>query len=300
MRLWRWVHVQDCSRWSGWVAGRWLQRNLAPCVRCCPRRRPGLTQEWRCEGSVSTASLAATLGWRWSGSNSDRWRQRREKLIKKSCEVSGSTNIHAVIRETSSSHYISLYSITCCWLDVSLSGFGKILCCHCSDLRVSVTSDKFNKQHHFSLKYEECWEPKENSWNSFEMPCFTLSFMLHFYPTWNLTDDFLACGHLSRPARVNLSINMMICDNHSVIIHFHSQRRTKAALYLCVMQLVSHWTLCFWSLRLTTVTLKNNENSVIIYTAPCRWKVIGSFLVQKTCLALDSKSVLQHCPEQLK
>ena len=57
-------------------------------------------------------------------------------------------------------------------------------------------------------------------------------------------------------ARANLSVNMMIWDNHSVIIHFHSQRRTKAALYLCVMQLVSHWTLCFWSLRLTTVTLK--------------------------------------------
>ena len=46
---------------------------------------------------------------------------------------------------------------------------GKYCAVIVSDLRVSVTSDKFNKQHQFSLKYEECWEPKENSWNSFEM-----------------------------------------------------------------------------------------------------------------------------------
>lgn len=75
-RLWRYVHVRDCSHWSGLAAGQSPRRNRALCGHCCHRRRPGWTPVWLCEGSVSMASPAATPGSRWSGSSSDHWSQR--------------------------------------------------------------------------------------------------------------------------------------------------------------------------------------------------------------------------------
>lgn len=81
-RLWQCDRFPGWSRRSGWAAGRWRQRNPAPCLRCRPLPAPGWTPAWQCEGSGSMASLARRRVWRWSGSNSGRWRQRGESRVR--------------------------------------------------------------------------------------------------------------------------------------------------------------------------------------------------------------------------
>lgn len=165
---------------------------------------------------------------------------------------------HAIIRGMSSSHYNSFYSITCCWQDVALAGFGKTLCSHCSDLKVSVTSDESKsvssiwQTRLFSPKPEECWECKEVSWNLNLNDLFTqhtLSFMLYLYQASNSRKSWFSCLLSPKSAESGKSLNK--CNDlrqshcHHPLPLREEDKGRSVCLGLCVVQLVSHWILLF-------------------------------------------------------
>lgn len=69
--------------------------------------------------------------------------------------------------------------------------------------------------------------------------------MLQIHQTRILIADFLACCHLNWPNLVNLDDPLPLRAE---------DKGSSVSIYLCVMQFVSHWSRCFWSLRLMTVT----------------------------------------------